>query len=101
MPDTESREDLLAWFKLRDVYREFRMHQIDRAEGESRKRSIFRHRTEEESRSQQHLVAQKRIADFFKTVELSASAYMKDRTIENADALIETMYGRGIIKRKE
>ena len=102
MPDAENPEDLLAWFKLRDVYREFRANRIDRAEGESRKRSIFKKRAEEASRREQHFVVQKRIADFFKDIEIPASAYMKDRTLENADTLIETIYGsKGIIKRKE
>lgn len=100
MPDTGEIYDLLAWFKLRDLYREFRAGRIDRAEGESRKQSIFRKRNDDASRSQMHLSAQKRIAEFFRTIEVASSAYMKDRTIENADALIETIYGRGIIKSK-
>ena len=91
----------MAWYKLRDVYREFRANRIDRAEGESRKRSIFRKRAEDAEKAERHFVTQKRIADFFKTIELPASAYMKDRTLENADTLIETIYGsKGIIKNK-
>ena len=40
-----------------------------------------------------------RIADLFKEVELVATTYRKDRTLVNADKLMEAMYG--LITRKE
>ena len=40
-----------------------------------------------------------RIAGLYKEVELAATAYRKDRTLANADKLMEAMYG--LITRKD
>ena len=100
MPETGEREDLLAWYKMRDVYREFKANRISKEEGESRRRSAFHFRAENIERIAQYARTQKRMADFWRAIECAASDYMKDRTLAHADTLIETIYGTNIIKRR-
>ena len=98
-PDSGMDHDWLAWYKLRDVYRDFRAGRIGRTEGEQTKTSIFRYRQENIDRDEGHRKAYLHLAEFWKRIEQAGSDYMKNPSVETADKFVEAVYGAGRLKR--
>jgi len=100
-PESNMAYDWLAWYKLRDVYRDFKAGRISKEQGEDRKRSIFRYRQQQVDDYQARLRLSKHFADFWRKIEEAATLYNKDPTIEHADKFVEAVYGAGRLKRTE
>lgn len=98
-PETNASYDWLAWYKLRDVYRDFKAGRISKDLGEQRKRSIFQSRQNEIDFINGHWRMEKHVADLWKGIEEAGHAYMKEPTIEHADKFVEAVYGAGRLKR--
>lgn len=84
--------DYLAWYILRDIYRDFKACLIDKERGEERKRealSIWERETQKEEQFREQIF---RVAELWKRIESASSAYQLDRTLENADKLIYAIY---------
>ena len=84
--------DHLAWYILRDIYRDFKDGLIDKERGEQRKLEALTIWERETQRTEQCRNDIFRIADLWKRIESASSAYRLDRTIENADKLMEAIY---------
>ena len=84
--------DYLAWYILRDIYRDFRSGLIDRERGEERKREALTIWESESQNVEQCREQIFRVAELWKRIESASSAYQLDRTLENADKLIYAIY---------
>lgn len=84
--------DYLAWYILRDIYRDFKAGLIDRERGEERKRDALSIWECETQKVAQHRDDIFRVAELWKRVESAANAYRLDRTLDNADKLIYAIY---------
>lgn len=85
--------DYLAWYILRDIYRDFKAGLIDKERGEERKRDALSIWECETQKVKQHRDDIFRVAELWKRVESAADAYRLDRTLDNADKLIYAIYG--------
>ena len=85
--------DYLAWYILRDIYRDFKAGLIDKERGEERKREALSIWECETQKVKQHRDDIFRVAELWKRVESAADAYRLDRTLDNADKLIYAIYG--------
>lgn len=99
-PDSALPYDWLAWYQLRDVYRDFKAGKITKEQGESAKASIFRGRQKEIDRNRMQQDAEQHLAKFWADIHAAANAYAKDPTIEHADKFFETVYG-GVPRRNK
>jgi len=94
MPDSGLNYiDWLLWYMLRDIYAEFRQGTLDKERGAARKKHAIEIWEKETFRNEQSRQLAFRVADLWKRVELAASQYRKDRTLENADLLMVAIYG--------
>ena len=85
--------DWLLWYVLRDVYRDFKQGLISKEKGAERKRQALDiwERQTDRYHADRDLI--NRVVQLWKNVEAAASAYRKDRTLENADAIMTAIYG--------
>lgn len=94
MPDSGlTYIDWLLWYMLRDIYAEFRQGTLDKERGADRKKHAIEIWEKETFNNEQSRQLAFRVADLWKRVELAASQYQKDRTLENADLIIVALYG--------
>ena len=94
MPDSGlTYIDWLLWYMLRDIYAEFRQGTLDKERGAARKKHAIEIWEKETFRDEQTRQTAMRVAAIWKRVELAASQYRKDRTMENADLLMVAIYG--------
>lgn len=94
MPDSGLNYiDWLLWYMLRDIYAEFRQGTLDKERGAARKKHAIEIWEKETFRDEQTRQTAMRVADLWKRVEVAASQYRKDRTLENADLLMVSIYG--------
>lgn len=100
-PESGMPYDWLAWYKLRDVYREYKTGRITKAEGEAQKESIFRARKEEIDKTESSKKAALRLGKFWIAIEEAGKNYMKEPNIDNADLFVKAVYGAGRLDRKE
>jgi len=100
-PDSNMPYDWLAWYKLRDVYRDFKAGKISKKQGEDAKKNIFQSRQKEINEKESSQAASLRFGQFWAKVEDAGRAYMKDPTIEHADDFVRTVYGVGRLKRPD
>lgn len=93
MPDGLSLEEQWAYQALALLYGRFRLKLVDRATGSAEKGKI---KYELDLRSRQTNM-QNKLAEWHtrltKNIEAASVAYRKDRTLENADRLIDTLDG--------
>lgn len=99
-PDSAYPYDWLAWYKLRDVYRNYKAGKISKEIAADTKKSILVARQTEIDRNTEHFKAEKHLADFWYKIHAAATVYMKDPTIEHADKFVEAVYGASRIKRE-
>ena len=84
--------DYLAWYVLRDIYRDYKAGRIDKERGESRKRDaldLWERETAKISSIRDQVFE---VAELWKRIESAANAYQLNRTVENADKLIFAIY---------
>lgn len=85
--------DWVLWYTLRDIYNEFREGTLDKETGAKRKQhavDLFNQAWEKQCRSDELCY---RMAELWKQIEQAATEYRKSRTVENADKLMEIVYG--------
>ena len=99
-PDGAEPHDLLAWYELRDLYREYRAGRISKDQGGREKvRIIF----DRQKYAEQNDTAEKDLqsrAAFWKAIENAATEYNLNPTIENADKFVKAVYGTNRLTRK-
>lgn len=97
-PESNYPYDWLAWYKLRDVYRDFKAGKTSKDSAAETKKSILDARQKEIARNTEHFKAEKHLADFWYKIHAAATVYMKDPTIEHADKFVEAVYGASRLK---
>ena len=94
MPDQElSCPERCLWYALRDVYRRFQSGEVTKAKCVSEKNAALRQFEIDSNRLNLAKRIVTRNATMWAEIELAASMYHMDRTLENADAFIEAVYG--------
>ncbi|MBR2132255.1 MAG: hypothetical protein IJ955_06920 [Oscillospiraceae bacterium] len=93
MPDRLPLVDQLAFTTMRNIYTAYHQKRITREVAVAEKKRV--RRSYEQMRDKVTFESQlaKKQADLFVAVEQHSSAYRKDRTLENADRLMQTIYG--------
>lgn len=100
-PESNMSYDWLTWYKLRDVYRDFKTGRIGKSEGEAQKKSIFLSHKKAIDEYNQRRKVDLHFADFWRKIEEVGTVYRKDPTIANADRFLEAVYGVGRLDRTE
>lgn len=85
--------DWLLWYMLRDIYNEFSAGMLTKEQGAERKKQALDIYEKEWEYMGRTLALCDRVSDLWKRLETVASAYRKDRSIENADKMMEVVYG--------
>lgn len=93
MPNGLDQVDQLNFLSLRSLYAQVRGGTIDRAAGSREKARLTYQRDLWARKLMIREGIVNRSVELFKAVELAASAYAKERTIENADRLYWALYG--------
>lgn len=83
----------LLWYKLRDIYNEHAMGVISASDGAERKREALSWAEQEWEKKCRDDELVYRCARLWKNVEEAAAEYRKNRTIQNADLLMASIYG--------
>lgn len=81
------------WYALRDVYRRFAAGDLTKAQGDEEKRQAVKQFTSDSKKLELADKIIKRNAEMWAEIELAASMFAIDRTLENADAFIRAVYG--------
>ena len=83
----------LLWYELRDIYSDWRNKSQDEERLKARKQdAVVRYETQKRKEAQ-HDDAMRRVAALFQNIEEVGIAYRKDRTLDNADRLMNVVYG--------
>ena len=94
LPDTEMTcPERCLWYTLRDVYRRFAAGDLTKAQGDEEKKRAFKQFTVDSQRLELADRIIQRNAEMWSEIELAASMFALDRTLENADAFIRAVYG--------
>ena len=83
----------LLWYELRDVYDEWRRKTTSEEKLKARKESAVARYDKLKTAEKTHSDDCRRIANLFKDIEEAGIAYRKDRTLDNADRLMNIVYG--------
>lgn len=87
------------FLQAKEIYAQYHDKRITQTESAEAMRQAIQDYKRDMTERQNGIDALHRIAGLYKEVELVATAYRKDRTLVNADKLMEAMYG--LITRKE
>lgn len=87
------------YYSAKDIYAMFYDKRITQSESAEAMRQAIQDYKRDMTERQNGIDALYRIAGLYKQIELVATAYRKDRTLVNADKLMEAMYG--LITRKD
>lgn len=83
----------LLWYELRDIYSDWRNKAQDEERLKARKQdAVVRYETQKRKEAQ-HDDAMRRVAALFQNIEEVGIAYRKDRNLDNADRLMNVVYG--------
>lgn len=93
MPDGLSLEEQMAWQALAHLYGRYRLKLVSRETGHTEKCRIKYELDLRKRRSDTDRRLAKHHADMLRKLEGAASAYAKDRSLENADRLYQAVYG--------
>ena len=94
MPDSGMTYiDWLLWYMLRDIYREYSAGELTKEQGAERKRQAMEIYQRECELNARYRELCSRVSELWKRLEEASSAYRKDRTLENADKMMEIVYG--------
>lgn len=83
----------LLWYELRDVYDEWRRKTTSEDKLKARKESAVARYDKLKTAEKTHSDDCRRIANLFKDIEEAGIAYRKERTLDNADRLMNIVYG--------
>lgn len=84
--------DWLLWYMLRDIYRDFKAGRLDAEKGSERKKHSLSIWEKESFRVRQLNELADSAGKMWKRVEMAANAYRLNRSLQNADKLIEAIY---------
>ena len=99
MPDGLDLADQLCFQALSTLYKRFYSGRITREQGEHDARLIRRKRDENVKSIEFGEKCRSHAVTLWKNIEQSANAYQNNRTLENADKLIEAIYGVGFVNK--
>lgn len=85
--------DWLLWYMLRDIYRDFKAGRLDAEKGAERKKHSLSIWEKETFRARQLNELADSAGKLWKRIEMYADTYRLNRTLQNADRLIEAIYG--------
>ena len=92
-PEDITLPEKLLWYELRDIYRGFKSGTVTKDEGKTRKSAaISGYNRNNKDIEQTSRIIQKN-AGMWMRIEEAARAYKQNKTIENADAFMEAVYG--------
>ena len=93
LPDTAAAADRALHATVRLLYWQHRAGYLSAADGKRLKQqAIVRYRDDIEAQ-EWAIKQQLHIAELWKRIEQTATQYRKNRTVENADKLMEALYG--------
>ena len=89
------------YYTLKDIYEQYRKGFISKSNGEALKNKAMRQFDIDTDAllSAMHILRQN--AQLWQTIETAGSAYRQNRTLENADVFISTVYGVRIAQKEE
>lgn len=93
MPDGLSSKEQLLFLELRSLYRQCRMGVISRETGAAEKKKLIVAYEDLRKTEERQEALARHCSDLWKSVECAASDYRKARTLENADRVMEAIYG--------
>lgn len=83
----------LIWYELRDIYSDWKNKTATEETLKARKQAAVSRYDSLRRIERTHSEDMRRVADLFKAIEAVGIAYRKDRTLENADRLMNVVYG--------
>lgn len=84
--------DWLLWYMLRDIYRDFKAGRLDAEKGAERKQHSLSIWEKESFRARQLNELADSAGKMWKRIEMAANAYRLNRSLQNADKLIDAIY---------
>ena len=99
-PEPLSCPERAFFLQAKEIYAQYHDKRITQSESTEAMRQAIQDYKRDMQERQNGIDALYRIADLYKQIELAATAYAKDRTLENADELWETVYGVTMRKDK-
>lgn len=91
-PDGMTYVDWLLWYMLRDIYRDFKSGKLDAQKGAERKQHSLSIWEKESFKARQLNELADSAGQLWKRVEMAANDYRKNRSLKNADKVIEAIY---------
>ena len=92
-PEPLSCPERAFFLQAKEIYAQYHDKRITQAESAEAMRQAIQDYKRDMVERQNGIDALQRIADLYKQLELTATAYRKDRTLVNADKLMEAIYG--------
>lgn len=83
----------LFWYECRDIYQDWRNKTGDPDRLKARKEEAVVRYEKAKRENAEISEAARRVAELFKNIEETATAYRKQRSLENADRLMNVVYG--------
>lgn len=83
----------LFWYECRDIYQDWRNKTGDPDRLKARKEEAVVRYEKAKREKAEISEAANRVADLFRNIEETATAYRKQRSLENADRLMNVVYG--------
>ena len=83
----------LLWYELRDIYSEWRSQTSTEESLKARKQDAVVRYDKLKRIERTHSEDMRRVAELFQAVEAVGIDYRKERTLENADRLMNVVYG--------
>lgn len=100
MPDGLDLPDQLCFQALSMLYARYHAGKITREQGEREARLIRRKRDENMKSCEFGEKCRAHSVKLWREIEQSANSYQKNRTLENADMLIASIYGVGFPQKR-
>ena len=91
-----SVEDWLLWYRLRDLYKTFSAGSIAKEKAAEEKQRIVKQYNQDRQNAQSVTRFMEYHERLWRSIEQAATVYRSDKTIENADKFVETVYGVGM-----
>ena len=93
-----SLAETLLWYRLRDLYRNFAQGSISKENAAVEKQKIVKQYNADSALFGFYDSYVSKSAQMWRNIEVAATAYRTNKTIENADKFVEAVYG---VKMKE
>ena len=93
LPKKLSMAEKLCWYEMRDLHWDYRRGTLDREEAKKLKIQYIAELSQNTTKLENGANAHQRLAKMWKDIEAATSAYRKEKTRENADRIIEILYG--------